>query len=62
MRARRGEHHKRSVATVRIHIHDLTQLYNSLDPSPFWERDLDRHAAEFIEGEFLERPPTRNSI
>jgi hypothetical protein len=42
MTARRGEHHSRSVAPVRIHILELAQLYNSLDPSPFWDRDLDR--------------------
>lgn len=56
MTARRGELHSRSVAPVRIHILELAQLYNSLDPSPFWDRDLDRNAAEFIEGEFRERP------
>jgi hypothetical protein len=56
MTARRGERHSRSIAPVRIHIHELAQLYNSLDPSPFWDRDLDRNAAEFIEGEFRERP------
>jgi len=44
------------VAPVRVHVLDLAQLYNSLDPSPFWDRDLDRSAAEFIEGEFRERP------
>lgn len=56
MTSRRGERHSRSVAPVRIHILELAQLYNSLDPSPFWDRDLDRNAAEFIEGEFRERP------
>jgi hypothetical protein len=44
-----------STATVHIHVHELAQLYNSLDPSPFWDRDLDREAAAFIEGEFRER-------
>lgn len=55
MTARRDQRHSRSVAPVRIHVVELTQLYNSLDPSPFWDRDLDRNAAEFIEGEFRER-------
>lgn len=55
MSARRGERSSRGVAPVRIHIHELAQLYNSLDPSPFWDRDLDRNAAEFIEGEFRDR-------
>lgn len=44
-----------SAATVNIHVHDLAQLFNSFDPSPFWDRDLDRAAAGFIEEEFRER-------
>lgn len=44
-----------SAATVSIHVHDLAQLFNSLDPSPFWDRDLDGEAAEFIEEEFGEK-------
>ena len=39
-------------ANVNIHVRDLAQLFNSFDPSPFWDRDLDRRAAEFIEDEF----------
>ncbi len=58
MATRHGEDHSRSVAPVRVHVLELAQLYNSLDPSPFWDRDLDRNAAEFIEGEFRERPWT----
>jgi hypothetical protein len=44
-----------SAATVSIHVRDLAQLFNSLDPSPFWDRDLDRVAAQFIEEEFNEK-------
>ena len=44
-----------SSAAVNIHIRELSQLCNSLDPSPFWDRDLDREAAEFIEGEFSDK-------
>jgi hypothetical protein len=53
----RGRHSKRpgSSVTVNIHVHDLSQMFNSLDPSPFWDRDLDRAAAEFIEEEFSEK-------
>jgi len=40
---------------VNIHVRDLAQMFNSLDPSPFWDRDLDRTAAEFIEEEFSEK-------
>jgi hypothetical protein len=42
-------------ASVNIHVRDLAQMFNSLDPSPFWDRDLDRTAAEFIEDEFGEK-------
>lgn len=40
---------------VSIHVRDLGQLFNSLDPSPFWDRDLDREAAAFIEEGFSEK-------
>jgi hypothetical protein len=33
---------------IRIRICDLRQLFNSMDPSPFLERDLDRDAEDFI--------------
>jgi hypothetical protein len=42
-------------ATVNIHVRDLAQMFNSLDPSPFWDRDLAREAAEFIEDEFSDK-------
>lgn len=48
-----------AVATVSIHVRHLAQLFNSLDPSPFWDRDLDREAAEFIEEEFSEKRAER---
>ncbi|WP_422011365.1 hypothetical protein [Reyranella sp.] len=35
---------------IDIRISDIRQLFNSLDPSPFHERDLDRDAEEFIVG------------
>ncbi len=44
-----------STATVSVHVRELAQLFNSLDPAPFWDRDLDRAAAEFIEDEFREK-------
>lgn len=47
--------HAASAATVSIHVRDLAQLFNSLDPSPFWDRDLDHVAAQFIEEEFSEK-------
>jgi len=36
-------------------VRDTDQLFNSLDPSPFWDRDLDRGAATFIEEEFSDK-------
>jgi len=33
---------------IRLKLHDLGQLFNSMDPSPFIEKDLDDDAAEFI--------------
>jgi hypothetical protein len=34
-------------------------MFNSLDPSPFWDRDLDPTAAQFIEDEFREKLSAR---
>jgi hypothetical protein len=42
-------------AVVRIKVRQLSQLFNSLDPSPFWDRDLDGEAADFIEEGFSDR-------
>lgn len=33
---------------IEVRVGDLKQLFNSMDPSPFKERDLDPGAAEFI--------------
>jgi len=54
MKTHRAGRHGGS-ASVNIHVRDLAQMFNSLDPSPFWDRDLDRAAAEFIEDEFGEK-------
>lgn len=35
-------------ALIEVKLTELNQLFNSMDPSPFHERDLDRHAEEFI--------------
>ena len=44
---------------MSVRVRDLAQLFNSLDPSPFWDRDLDREAAEFIEEEFSDKRAVR---
>ena len=36
------------VVPIRLQIRDLAQLFNSMDPSPFLDRDLDADAEEFI--------------
>jgi len=43
-------HHRPSSGSVRIDVHvgNIRQLFNSMDPSPFRERDLDPKAEEFI--------------
>ena len=51
----RAWHRRGGTASVNLHVRDIGQLYNSFDPSPFWDRDLDRDAADFIEDEFSDR-------
>jgi hypothetical protein len=35
---------------IEIHLGELRQLFNAIDPSPFHERDLDPQAEDFIVG------------
>lgn len=37
-----GIHH------IELNLHDIDQLFNTMDPSPFHEKDLDHDAEEFI--------------
>lgn len=46
-------------STVSLRLRHLGQLFSSFDPSPFWDRDLDRDAATFVEEEFSDRPRDR---
>jgi hypothetical protein len=41
---------------IAVRIGSLSQLFNSLDPFPFQERDLDKNAEEFIVGWARELP------
>jgi hypothetical protein len=34
--------------TISLKLRDMNQLFNSMDPSPFIEKDLDDDAEEFI--------------
>jgi hypothetical protein len=50
---------------IELKLSDVMQLFNSLDPSPFHEKDLDDDAAEYILGtarEFSLKTPLRLSI
>lgn len=46
---------------IDVRVSDLRQLFNSLDPSPFHEKDLDRDAEEYIVGWADEASP-RSSL
>lgn len=37
-----------SFAEIQLELRDVNQLFHSLDPSPFREKDLDANAEEFI--------------
>ena len=37
-------------AVIEVHVGELRQLFDAIDPSPFRERDLDPKAEEFIVG------------
>jgi hypothetical protein len=41
---------------IEVRVRQVAQLFNSLDPSPFHERDLDDEAEEFIVGWARELP------
>jgi hypothetical protein len=46
-------------ARIELRLHELSQLFNSMDPSPFYEKDLDEDAEEFIVGWAEELPRDR---
>ena len=47
------------VTRIEINLNRLSQLFNSLDPLPFHERDLDRDAEDYIIGSAEEAPRQR---
>lgn len=42
---------------LELRVSELMQLFNSLDPTPFLHRDLDRSAETYIENWAREFPP-----
>ena len=55
MSSESGSSDKR-VHLIEVKVADVHQLFNSMDPSPFHERDLDRDAEQFILGWAQEYP------
>jgi hypothetical protein len=45
-----------SSGVIEVHVRELSQLFNSMDPSPFLDKDLDVDAEEFITGWARELP------
>lgn len=45
-----------ATATIELNIREVAQLFETLDPYPFHERDLDKSAEEFIVGWARELP------
>ena len=45
-----------SYSSIKLRLRDIDQLFNSMDPSPFIEKDLDDKAEEFIVGWAREFP------
>jgi hypothetical protein len=45
------KHHR-----IELNLRELNQLFNSIDPAPFYEKDLDQDAEEFIESWAMEYP------
>jgi hypothetical protein len=41
---------------IEVHVAELKQLFNAIDPSPFRQKDLDPNAEEFIVGWAREAP------
>src|SRR5689334_1754508 len=49
-----------SSSRIEISLRNVSQLFNSLDPSPFLEKDLDHDAEEFLVGWAHEHPHDRS--
>ena len=45
------------VHQIDLRLVELSELFNSMDPTPFHHRDLDKNAEEFLENWALEFPP-----
>ncbi len=50
----------RGLSTIELKVEKVSQLFDTLDPFPFRERDLDREAEEYIVGWARELPRKQN--
>src|ERR1700684_1183817 len=46
-------------SVIEVHVGELRQLFNAIDPSPFRDKDLDPKAEDFIVG--WAKAPPRNA-
>jgi hypothetical protein len=53
-RQKSGDELPPNCGIIAVHLRDLRQLFDSLDPSPFHEKDLDKDAEDYIVGSALE--------
>jgi hypothetical protein len=53
-----GDELAEGCTVIELNLRELTQLFDSLDPSPFHEKDLDGNAEEYIV-ESVKEQPTR---
>jgi hypothetical protein len=56
LKSHKNPHHR-----IEVFVDRIEQLFNSMDPSPFHERDLDDDAEEFIVG-WAREFPQRDSV
>jgi hypothetical protein len=54
-----GDEIPQGSGVIEVHLADMNQIFNSIDPSPFQEKDLDRNAEEFIVSWARELPKER---
>src|SRR5262249_27871450 len=47
---------ERRTGSIDLHLREVAQLFDSLDPCPFYERDLDADAEEYIVASARELP------
>jgi hypothetical protein len=56
-RASAGDAIPSKCKVIEVHVGELKQLFNAMDPSPFRDKDLDPKAEEFIIGWSKDLPP-----